>query len=76
MAKKTYSEDLSLEFKSYDQLSYNDTGGKYVELFQDDQLIGKVEVWTDRDNETREGKEQEYILINHEMIYLDSLSKR
>jgi hypothetical protein len=67
---KIHSEDLRLEFNKYEQLSYKDLNGKYyVELFLDNKSVGFIEVWTDVDNE-----EREYIIINYEMIYLDTLT--
>jgi len=67
---KIHSEELRLEFNKYEQLSYKDLNGKcYVELFLDNKSVGFIEVWTDVDNE-----EREYIIINYEMIYLDTLT--
>jgi len=69
---KKYSDDLQLEFKDYDQLSYEDNGDEtYIELFLDGDSIGLVEVYTDVENEKRE-----YICINYEMIYLDTIFRQ
>jgi len=67
------SEDFSLDYKSQSQLSYLDGLQKnsHVEIYLDDQSKAILEVWTDRENENRE-----YVLINHEMIYLDTIRKR
>ena len=69
---KKYSDDLSLDFKDYDQLSYEDCGdATYIELFLDGNSVGLVEVYTDVENE-----EREYICINYEMIYLDTMFRQ
>lgn len=67
---KKYSEELELKFEQYSQLSYKDTGKAHIELLLDNNAVGRVEVWTDRGNENRE-----YIILNNEMIYLDSITK-
>ena len=64
------TEEDEVIFNSYDQLSYQDFGGEGIVLMVDDVLIGECEVWTDEENENRE-----YILINYEMIYLDTIKK-
>ena len=66
---KKYSDDLQLEFKDYDQLSYEDNGGM-IGVFLDDKQVGLCEVYTDWENESRE-----YIYINNEIIYLDTLKQ-
>jgi hypothetical protein len=66
---KKYSDELTLDFKSYDQLSYEDNGSM-VSIFLDNKPMGLCEVFTDRENEARE-----YICINYEMIYLDTLKQ-
>lgn len=68
---KKYSEDLMLDFKDYSQLSYDDLHCKYVHLFLDNISIGLMEVSTDRQNKNRE-----YIIINHKIIYLDTINKK
>jgi hypothetical protein len=66
---KKYSDELTLDFKSYDQLSYEDNDS-LVGIFLDDKPMGLCEVFTDRENEKRE-----YVCINYEMIYLDTLKQ-
>lgn len=65
-----FSEDLSLTFKDNSQLSFKDFGTDDIELFLDGESVGMVEVWTDAENGKRE-----YIIINYEMVYLDSIEK-
>ena len=67
---KIYSDDLQLEFKDYDQLSYYDSQSDYIDLYNKDEFVGYVNVYTDVENEKRE-----YICINHEIIYLDTLEQ-
>jgi len=67
---KEITEEDEVIFDSYDQLSYQDFGGEEIVLMVDGVLIGECEVWTDDENETRE-----YIAINYEMIYLDTIKK-
>jgi hypothetical protein len=66
---KSYSDEFSLDFKSYDQLSYEDNGGM-VGVFLDGKPKGLCEVFTDWENESRE-----YICINYEIVYLDTLKQ-
>jgi len=68
--KKYNNEELLLEFKKYSQLSYEDLGEEYVQLFLDNKSIGLVEVSTNIENEKKE-----YIIINYEIVYLDTIEK-
>lgn len=65
---KKYTEDLELKFENYSQLSFEDLGEDYVQLFLDNESIGLVEISTDMEN-----KKREYIIVNHEIIYLDTI---
>ncbi len=67
---KKYSDDLDLNFKDYSQLSYKELGKRHIEFYLDNKIVGLVEVWTDRENENRE-----YVLVNYEMVYLDTIKK-
>ena len=70
--KRTYiTEETEVEFKEYTELSYLDKKNPTVELFVNDKSIGFIEVFTDRENGKRE-----YICVNYEMIYLDTMKKR
>lgn len=66
-----HTEELRLKFKNYSQLSFEDLGEEYVQLFLDDKSIGLVEVSTDVQNQKRE-----YIIVNYEIIYLDTIKSR
>jgi len=64
-------EEDHVEFKSYDQLSYEDTAEADVELYVDDKFQGYIKVWKDSEMGGRE-----YVCINYEIVYLDNLKKR
>lgn len=66
-----YTEELELKFENYSQLSFDDLGEEYVLLFLDNEIIGLVEVSTDVENQNRE-----YIIVNHEIIYLDTIKSK
>lgn len=68
--KKYNNEELTLEFKKYSQLSYEDLGEEYIQLFLDNKSVGLVEVSTDVESENRE-----YIIINYEILYLTEIKK-
>lgn len=72
---KIHSEEFTLDFKQYEELSYKDINKPYVELFHNHVFVGFLEVWTD-DGDDDEDEAREYILINYEMVYLDTLRKR
>ena len=66
-----YHDNLQLEFENYSQLSFEDLGEEYIQVFMNDKSIGLVEVSTDIENQKRE-----YIIINYEILYLDTIKKR
>ena len=64
------NEENEVNFKSYDQLSYANKGD-LIELYIDSNYEGDVKVWKDSQMNDRE-----YITINHEIIYLDTLTNK
>lgn len=68
--QEEFSDDLILEYNNLSELSYYDTKQELIDLYKGDLLVGYVEVWTDRENSNRE-----YIVINNEIIYLDTITK-
>ena len=66
-----YTEELELKFENYSQLSFEDLDEEYIQLFLDNKSVGLVEVSTDIENQKRE-----YIIVNHEIIYLDTIKSR
>ena len=65
---KKITEETELKFKNYSQLSFKDTGKKDVEIFIDGESVGKSKVLIDDENDNRE-----YVIINYEVIYLDTI---
>ena len=67
---KIITEDTEVEFEENEDLSFYDYGGDNVELYVNGEFLGEIEVFTDRENGNRE-----YICINHEVVYLDSIEE-
>jgi hypothetical protein len=63
-----FTDELTLEFSNYEQLTYEDNEQQTIKLFLDDEFVGNVKVYIDEENSKRE-----YICVNFEIIYLDSL---
>lgn len=61
------TEEDTIHFDKYEQLSYQNKGS-LVELFVDDFYIGDMKVWQDSEMDNRE-----YLTINYEIVYLDTL---
>ena len=61
------TEEDEVEYKNIIDLSYKNKG-EVVELFVDDFYTGDVKVYLDSEMDGRE-----YICLNHEIIYLDSI---
>lgn len=64
------TEETEVNFGSYEQLSYLDEGMPEVSLYVDNKLIGEIKVWQDSEMENRE-----YICVNYEIIYLDTIKR-
>jgi hypothetical protein len=64
----TFTDELTLDFTDYSQLSFLDEGNEEILLFLNGNFVGYVLVYTDVENDNRE-----YICVNYEMIYLDTL---
>ncbi len=63
-----FTDELTLDFTDYSQLSFLDEGNEEILLFLNGNSVGYVLVYTDVENDNRE-----YICVNYEMIYLDAL---
>lgn len=63
-------EETDVEFEKYTDLSYYDIGDVDVILHVEGKPIGKIKVWKDTEQEGRE-----YICVNYEIIYLDTINK-
>ena len=68
--KRKIKEETEIKFTQYDQLSYLDEGEPEVTLYVDDRPVGHIKVWKDSEQDGRE-----YICINYEIVYLDTLNK-
>ena len=67
---KIITEDTEVKFEKNEDLSFYDYGGDNVELYVNGEFLGEIEVFTDRENGNRE-----YICINYEVVYLDSIKE-
>jgi hypothetical protein len=67
---KRIKEETEVNFKDYKQLSYQDEGEPEVTLYVDDRPVGIIKVWLDSEMDNRE-----YICLNYEIVYLDTLDK-
>jgi hypothetical protein len=65
-----YTDELTLDFTSYTQLSYLDENNEDIILFLNGTPVGYIVVYTDTENDNRE-----YVCVNNEMIYLDTIEK-
>lgn len=68
--KRNITEETEIKFDEYKQLSYLDEGEPEVTLFVDDMIVGHIKVWKDSEQDGRE-----YICLNYEIVYLDTLNK-
>lgn len=66
--KKPIEEDDEVFFSEYSQLSYKDEEKEYVTLYVDNKPVGDIKVWKDSEMGGRE-----YICVNYEIIYLDTI---
>lgn len=64
----TIIDELVFEYESLKDLNYYDPKIEYIDLYRKGDFVGYIEVWTDRENE-----EREYIIINNELVYLDTI---
>jgi PKD repeat protein len=68
MANKLITEETEVSFSEYSQLTYKDEGNENVTLYVDNKPVGDIKVWKDSEMEGRE-----YICVNYEIIYLDTI---
>jgi len=61
-------ESIILEYKSLDDLSYY-SNEDYIELYHKDMFVCNMFTFLDWEECNRE-----YIIINHEIIYLDTIT--
>lgn len=70
-AYKRLTEGDIIEFEQYSDLSYYDPKDIWVDLYIKDLPIGSMKVWKDSEENGRE-----YLTINHEIVYLDTIRLR
>lgn len=68
--RKKITEECEVKFTDYKQLTYFDEGEPEVILYVDDRSVGNIKVWSDSEMD-----EREYICVNYEIVYLDTLTK-
>lgn len=64
------TEDIEVKFKEYSELAYLDLGEPEVGLYVNSVYVGDIKVWKDSEEDDRE-----YICVNYEVIYLDTIHK-
>ena len=71
---KIIEEETEVVFKDYSELSYinkgdfKGDGSPLIALYVNKQFEGDIVVWCDVEND-----ERDYICVNYEMIYLDTI---
>lgn len=65
-----HSDEFSLDYTDLSELSYYDSESDYIDLYKGDDFVGYLYVYTDVENEKRE-----YVCINYEIVYLDTIEK-
>ena len=69
-AIRIIQEHDEVKYQNPDELSYFDDDGDTVALYVNKDYEGDIEVWRDSEMDGRE-----YVCINYEIIYLDTLKK-
>lgn len=67
---KIIEEETEVKYQNLDDLSYMDFGEDMIALYVDKQFEGDIKVWKDSEMDGRE-----YICINYEIIYLDTIKE-
>jgi hypothetical protein len=67
---KIIAEETEVKYQNLDDLSYIDFGEDMIALYVDKQFEGDIKVWKDSEMDGRE-----YICINYEIIYLDTIKE-
>lgn len=67
---KTIQEEDEVKYSHQDELSYFDDDKETVALYVNNNYEGDIKVWKDSEMDGRE-----YVCINYEIIYLDTLKK-
>jgi hypothetical protein len=67
---KIIAEETEVKYQNLDDLSYIDFGEDMIALYVNKEFEGDIKVWKDSEMDGRE-----YICINYEIIYLDTIKK-
>lgn len=67
---KIIEEETEVKYQNLDDLTYIDFGEDMIALYVNKQFEGNIKVWKDSEMEGRE-----YICINYEIIYLDTIKE-
>lgn len=62
--------EVFLDYEKLEHLSYYDPKTVFIDLYHKDKFVEYVEVWNYKENEIRE-----YIIINNESVYLDTIKR-
>ena len=75
---KLIDEEDYIVFAKYKDLSYIDNDDDNVELYVSDKLEGEIKVFIDSEKKDMgiPEKKCEYICLNHEIVYLDNITKK
>ncbi len=69
-ATRIIEEHDEVEYQNLEELSYFDDDGDTVALYVNRQYEGDIKVYKDSEMDKRE-----YVCINYEIVYLDTLNK-
>lgn len=67
---KQIFEETEVKYQNLDELSYMDFGEDMISLYINKEFEGDIKVWKDSEMDGRE-----YICINYEIIYLDTIKE-
>jgi len=67
---KIIEEETEVKYQNLDELSYMDFGEDMISLYLNKEFEGDIKVWKDSEMDGRE-----YICINYEIIYLDTIKE-
>ena len=65
-----YTEDFQLDYSNLKDLEFIDNELENIRLYYMSNFVGFLQVYTDWENEQRE-----YVIINSEIIYLDTIKQ-
>ena len=69
-AVRIIQEEDEVKYLNLEELSYFDDGNDTVALYVNKEYEGDIKVWRDSEMDGRE-----YVCINYEIVYLDTLKK-